>query len=221
MTQLIKTSELPVSKYTQNDKAFTTLVNSEGFLPRLQLYGSSSELVKEDKIGQGQFAIVSGKDTLTILGKEVQCYPISWRFKAVEFGDQIISKYNPDDAEFKRIVDKASGQGLTGAMAGIEFLLYIPDNNVFCTYFMGNASSKREAPNLRAIKDDGQAATIRSKLVKNKKGQSWHAPEVVVCSTPLATPDEAELLEVATKFANPKETEIEPVSPSEKSTRAQ
>lgn len=217
MTALINTSALPINKYAQaGDKAFKNIVNSEGFLPRLQLFGSNSDMVKEDKISMGSFALVTGKDTLNALGKEVQCYPISWRFKAVEFGDQIISKYNPEDPEFIRIAEKADGPGLTGAMAGIEFLLYIPDNKVFCTYFMGNASSKREAPNLRSLQEEGKAATIVSKLVKNKKGQSWHAPLITACSTPLEQPNEAELMDIATKFANPKETEIESVSEAEK-----
>lgn len=217
-TELIPVGELPVAKYV-DDKNFDALAASSNYLPRLQLFTGASSQVQEEKIAQGHFGIVKSKESIIDLHKEVNCIPISYRFKAMRFGDgEVISKYNPNDTEFKRIQSEASIPGQKGCMAGVEFLLYIPQYKEYVTYFMGNVSAKREAPNLRAL--IGKAATIRSNLAKNKKG-TWHAPVVTMCSVPLEAPSLDRLREVSEQFANPKESEIESVDAAQVSGRAQ
>lgn len=210
---------LATAKYA-DDKAFTDIANSSGFLPRLQLYAINSEVVAAGKIQGGAFGIVTRKDNITPIGKSVNCYPLVWRFKAVRFTDDgVINKYNPNDPEFIKIKQDASVPNARGVMAGVEFLLYIPETEQFVTYFMSNKSALAEAPNLRGLLEKGSAATIKSEFTKNKKG-AFYVPLVTACSMPLDMYDVEEAKALSHKFANPKETEVEQASEAEQASNA-
>lgn len=222
-TALMTQGSFPVTKYAGDQKQFEEVAASTAFLPRLQLYGNNNEAVKDGKIPMGRYGVVRAKDIIEDLGDQIDCLPISWRYKAVEYlDDSVITKYNPADPEFKRIKIKADQPGLNGAQAGIEFLLWIPDLKSFVTFFMGNKSSRREAGPLRGFQEAGAAASLKITLATKGKFK-WHAPVITSCSSPLDLPDPEKAMEEANKFANPKETAIESVSKAEQAatSRAQ
>lgn len=193
-----------VSKYA-DDKNFDA-VSSGGFLPRLQLMGSSSNAVKESKINQGHYALVKGKDQIEDLTKEVQVIVLAWRPKALEIGTEtVLSVYNPKSEDFNRIALK-SEESDSGCMYGPEFLVWVPSQKCFATFFMSSKTARREAPQLKGLM--GKAATLKAQLIKAKK-YAWHGPVVTPCSAPLDLPDMEKAREEALKFNNPPESDTE------------
>lgn len=209
-------SNLPVTKFADDEKAVGELTSSSSFLPRIQLFVATSDAVQQGKIPIGHWGLVRG-EAINDLGDALNCWPLSWRFKAMRLGDQIIAKHNPQDPEFQKIAAEAKIPNQQGALAGLEFLLYIPDVDSFATYFMANASARKEAPNLRAL--IGKPTTIESKFTKNAKGK-WHAPVVLACQTPLDEPNMEALQPIIAAFINPKDSGIETATKEETEGRA-
>jgi hypothetical protein len=202
--ELINVSEMGVSKYA-DDKAFESM-SSVSFLPRVQLMGSGSNAVKEGKINQGHYALVTGKDKLDDLTKELPVLVLAWRPKAMEIGaENVISIYNPASAEFKRIAEK-SEEPDSGCMYGPEFLLWVPSSRTFATFFMSSKTARREAPQLKGLM--GKSALLKSQLIKAKKF-AWHGPVVTPCSQPFDMPGMDEVKDQVQKFNNPPENETE------------
>src|SRR4051812_46422766 len=173
------------------------------------LMGSSSNAVKEGKINQGCYGLVRGKDQIEDLTKEVPVLVLGWRPKALQIGkEDILSIYNPASAEFKRIATLAdSGAQDTGCMYGPEFLVWIPSAKAFATFFMSSKTSRREAPQVKALM--GKAALLKAQLIKAGKFV-WHGPVCTMYSQPVSDmPDMAEVTEQVTKFNSPPETESE------------
>lgn len=182
-----------------DDKEFASMVSSTSFLPRIQLFGSNSAAVKEDKISQGHFGLVRNKDTIINLTKEVDCLPVSYHFKAMRIADGEVETVLDHKSELFQEIKELSAEQDSGCMYGVEFLLWIPQGEgEYCTFFLNSVSSRRIAPDLRALV--GKAATLKSHLVKTTK-YSWFAPKVVACSTPFPfLPDQAEIPEIVNKF---------------------
>lgn len=202
-TVLVKLENLPITKYADED--FSAAVSGGGYLPRIQLMTSNSELCKKGKFNVNNYALVRGGEVID-LGKEVDLLVLGWRPKALEIGEVVISVYDTKSQEFGRIAAKSEGKGLTGAMYGPEFLVWLPSLKEFATYFMCNPTSRREAPNVksRMLK----AATLKSTMISSG-GYTWCGPVCVACSTPFAVPDPDAITETLTKFNNPPASEIE------------
>lgn len=196
--------------------AWDSVITAGSYLPRIQLFGSNSNAAKEGKIGMGRFGLVKVKDQIEDLTIEVNCIPICFRFKALRIGaENIVSIFNHLNPEFEKIKSESSVED-SGCMYGVEFLLWLPnvDEGLFTTFYLSSKSSRREAPNLRAL--IGKAATIRSTLVSKGKFK-WHSPVVTACSTPFTNiPDSAEIGKVSTKFLEEKDSALESVSKAEK-----
>jgi hypothetical protein len=211
---LIPISELGGALLTAQDAAFDELITSTAFLPRIQVFGSTSEAVKEEKIGQGRLGLVRSKDDIEDLGKELDCIPLSYRLKAMQIsGDEVISVYDHTSDEFKRIQGE-SEQPNSGAMYGVEFLLYLPQQGEYVTFFLNSKSSRREAKPMRGL--IGKGATVEVVLIKTKR-YSWHAPKVKACSTPfqaqLPIPDA--MGKEIQRFLNPPNSTVEKASKEE------
>lgn len=201
---LIPADSLVPSKY--GDKDFDSIAKGGGWLPRIQLNGSGSALVKEDKIKQGYYSLTTDKETFVDLTNSFDCLVISWRPKAMRIdGETVISVHNPQSPEFEKIVSD-SEQPDSGCMYGPEFLIWVKGPSKFATFFMSSKTMRREAPNLKTL--IGKAATVRSKLIKTQK-YSWHGPVVGPCSTPFDIPALDEIKDQASKFANPSEKSAE------------
>lgn len=202
------TTQLPMSKYV-DDGVLNELATGGGFLPRIQLFGSSSDAVKEDKIGQGRYGLVKGKDEIIDLGKEVNVIPLSLRVKAVLMKDgKVTVRYNPQDPIFQDIKEGFKA-GAAGHMCGPEYLLWIDDQKCFTTFHMASKSAVNASPDLTALVKSQAPATLRVTLAENKKGQKWHVPVISACSTPLDYPPEEDAMREANRFANPHEEKLE------------
>lgn len=197
--------------------AVEAVSQSSSFLPRLQLCGSQSELAKEQKIAIAHFALVYSKDRFDDLGKEVNFLAIAVRAKAMRIdGDSVLSYFKMSDPEFKKIqID--SERPNSGCMYGPEYFIWIPSVEKLATFYFGSTSARREsAPLLDLMKQgDGKlkpaAATTKAKFIKTPRF-SWHAPQILPCTTPLTVPPpEAELREQLAKFLNPSESKVETV----------
>lgn len=203
--------DLPVTQYAGDDKDWTGVISASSYLPRLHLFGGNSDAVKEGKIGVGRYGLVRNKDQIDDLTAVVDVLPLSWRYKAMSMKEeQIVSFYDPKSAGFKDLQARAEIPN-SSCTYGVEFLLWIPSLHLFATYYLNSKTARREAPNLRDILVSKRAASLKVQLITKGKFK-WHGPVVTVCSTPIDLPDPVEMMDQATRFANPKESAVEPVA---------
>lgn len=193
-----------------DDEAFDIASKAGDYLPRLQLLTSNSEKCKDGSFPVNHYALVNGSN-LTDLGDSVDVLVITWRPKAIEMGDEIITVYDPTDAEFERIQVKSDEKD-SGCMFGIEFLVWCAGAKQFATFFMGGKSSRREAPNVKALLR--KAATLKSHLIEGKK-YKWQSPCVTVCSTLFDPPSLEALKKEVDKFNNPPANVVEAADAAE------
>lgn len=205
---LVDPALLGLGKHAQEEKNFSLVSSTSGFLPRLMLFASGSNAVKEDKIKQGNYGIVRGKE-IEDLTREVPFLAFSWRPKALETGgDEVISMFDPNSSEFKRIAAKSEEKD-SGCMFGPEYFIWMPSSQIPCfvTFFMCSKTARREAPMVKALIN--KPGLFKSTLIKNKK-YSWWGPVVTPYSGVVASkPERAELIEQLAKFNNPPESTTE------------
>lgn len=103
-------------------------------------------------------------------------------------------------------------------MYGIEFLVWLPEKQLFATFYLSSKTARREAPNLKGLLKDRKAATVKSNFIK-KGRYSWHGPVVGPCSTPFELPPVADMTAHAERFANPKDSEVESVETAPEEAR--
>lgn len=201
--ELIKfDGENAVSKYSDDDFALATKAGS--FLPRLQLMTSNSDQCKKtDGFPVNHYALVRGKN-LQDLGIEVDVLVVEWRPKALEMGDSIITEFDPNSDEFKRIQDKTDEKD-SNCMFGPEYLVFIPTIMEWATFFMGSKSSRNESGNMRTRLQ--KAATLKGQELSNKNF-TWYSPSVGPCSTPFEVPSQEDIMEQRDTFLNPPEPEV-------------
>ena len=207
-TELAVKSNVP-AKYSAED--FAAVSSTSGFLPRLQLIGSNSELAQTGKMGQGRYAVIHSKDSFEDLGDSVDCVIFSWRPKALSVSEEtVISNFKPESDEFKRIREKSAEKD-SGCMFCPEFLCWVPGAG-FVTFFMGSKTARREAGKMQPLV--GHSATLKAQLISTAKYR-WHGPVILPCSTPIADlPSQEELDQTVDKFVNPPESQVETVEAS-------
>lgn len=176
--------------------------SGSGFLPYLQLFTTKSDAVAEGKIGGGEYGIVRDGN-ITSVGKEFNLIFLTVRARAFQKDDggEIIVVYDKNDPEYERIAGLQAA-GVQGCMTGPEFLVWLPGEETFATFFCGSKTLRREARKFGTFLG-GKAATLRSKLIDNGK-YKWHGPVVTNCSVELSPlPDPADVAEQLEKFKNP------------------
>jgi len=185
-----------------NEEDLLAVAQASGFLPRLQLFGGSSDAVKEGKSGVGRWGLVSGKDQLEDMGPEVDTLVIAGRVKALDVsGEQVVTSYDMKTDTFKDIAARSETAN-SRCMFGPEFLVYVPKVKAFATVFLSSATARREARSLHARLR--KAATFKGQLITGKK-HKWHGPIFTPCTTPFDMPTNEAILDEAKKFLNPKQ----------------
>src|SRR6218665_2074028 len=188
-------------------EADTLAVSTSGaFLPRIKLcQGQATEVLKKKIAHGGNFALIKTKDDIEDLGDEVLMIPLAGRAKALEIGDMIIANFEPNSPEFKRIIEESKVKD-SGCMYGPEFLVWLPDQQLFVTLFLCNPTSRREGGSFNTRLKKG--ALLKSHLIETAKF-SWFGPLCEDYSSPIANlPDLAEAQEQVTKFENEKSSKV-------------
>jgi hypothetical protein len=215
---------VPVVAKFATPENFLDIAKATDYLPRLQLYGSGSDAVKEGKIGMAHYGVVTSKDGPIIdVGTEVEIAVLAWRPKALRIGDQVLAYYNPENPAFKQ-VRLDSEKPNSKCMFGPEYMVWVPKANCFASFHMASKTARREAPKLRALmippEGDGNGlAILKARYIKTPQ-YSWHGPDVSACNTPISPLPDVEKMNVEIgKFANPPEAQIETdVNPSGRET---
>lgn len=181
------------------DDAFETLKNKD-FLQRLQMFGCSSDPVKEGKITGGHWAIVDGEGLID-LGPSVDIIPLIFRPKAIDFtGQKPVAHFDPESDEYKAITTKKG----KGWMHGPSFLVLERSTGSFYEVYFGSVSGRQEAPKLRPFVQQRIPCTLTSRLIK--RDNTYHVPVVRKCSEPFekVPPIETVLEEIAKFMAEKK-----------------
>lgn len=190
-------------------------ISSASYLPRLQLFGSNSEAVKEQKIPMAHYGLVRSKDVIDDLSGVVNVLPISWRSKAMRLNEgDVQTVYNPNHPEFKKIMVESEEKD-SNCLYGPEYLVWLFDQKCFATFLMGSKTARKEARLLKPLL--GKPATLKVKLVSNKS-YKWHAPTIQACSQAYeqsSIPSMDRLREELDRFNSPEETQVETVSVAE------
>ncbi len=185
------------------DDVYDQVSSAGGFLPRLQLFISASEMVKNEKIAMNHYGLVTGKDQVEDLGREVDVLLISWRPRALDASDKSNIRASSDiNSNLFQEIREKSGETNSGCMFGPEYLLYIPKKPKFATVLFGSKSARNEARNAQQY--IGGPCTFKSRLIKTTE-YSWQAMLLTACSTPFDIPDEQTMTDVANEFLTPKE----------------
>lgn len=209
LVKLDDLGNLGIDKHS--DDEWNAAASSSTFLPRIQLLTSNSEKCKTGEFPTNHYALIQDQKH-DDLGNNVDVLLVTWRPKALEVGDAVISVFDPNDAEFQRIQDRSMNEKDSGCMFGPEFLVWVPSVKRFATFFMGTKSARREAGNVKARLK--QAATFGSQKIETKK-YTWFAPQVSACSTPFDMPPRDELMSAVEQFNNPPKNDVEGVKDDE------
>lgn len=183
------------------DDVFNEMAKGFSFLPRLQLFGSNTQACGSGLVQVGTYGLVTGKDKIIQLGKEVDIFAFVWRPKALDMRDleNVIAYHDPKDPEFQEI-QELSGESDSGCMFGPEYLVWVPQLTRFATLLFGNKSARMEAPNLKARL--GKPSTLTVNFVKKSK-YAWHVIVVNECSTPFVMPTPESVKAEVTTFNAP------------------
>lgn len=187
--------------------------NTTIYLPRLQLFGSKSAACAEEKIGIGRWGLVND-DVITDLGVAVDVIILAFRPKALDTsGDTVVNNHDATSETYASIRER-SGVKDSGCMYGPEFLVFIPSEKAFATYFASSKTARRESKKIRPLM--GCGATLKCKLIAPPGSKwKWHGPVVLPCSAPLDVPDLKIIKAEKEKFLNPPVSDIEVVDESE------
>lgn len=203
---------LPANKF--DDDTFDAVATSTAFLPRIQLMISSSGKCKASEFPINHIALIEGSEYID-LGEEVPALMVSWRPKALEIGENIITSYDIHSEQFKRIAEKSEVKG-SQCMFGIEFLVWLPINKVFASAFFGSVSARIEAKKVKGL--IGETIFFGAKKITGRKF-TWFTLTAIKNSAPIELPAVEVLTAAVELFTNPKDSEIESVDEPESKER--
>ena len=183
------------------------------FLPYLQLFGGSSDAVKEGKIPIAHYGTTVGKEkTLKDLGTVISVIPLAWRPKAMNTKTKpVLAFHNPSSNEFLNIRKMADADTKSGCIYGPEFLLWHPTER-FITFLMGSKTARNEAPAIQPFLPsvDGKLSVITlSAVLINGDEHKWHGPKAALSAQTMEAPPADELGQMMHDFLHPKDSVIE------------
>jgi len=203
------------SKYADKT-ALATVTKAGSYLPYMQAMGSNSPEVQRGDMPMGVFALAKGKTKIN-LGKAVIAMLLSWRPKAMQFKPDVLSYFNPNTDEFKKLIVQSDVPN-SGAAYGPEFLMWLPEYNEFTTMFFGNPTGRQESPNMIAALDSGNLfARLNCELIEYKKQKkSYHGTRYYKYDVPVTNlPPNDQLADILNGFNNPPETDNKPAEKAE------
>lgn len=204
--------DMPAGKYA-DEKTHALMATSMGFLPRLTLVASGSNLEKKKVASSGDYVLLQGSDKiLHDFGGQVYLRILDWRPKAMQFKPKPKGFYNPHSPKFKEIEKLAESKipaEKKGNVYGPEYLVYIPAADAIAVMHFNNTSMRMVAGGMK--NNLGKNILLESELIE-KPDYSWFAPVISPYSTPLDFPDgtQERVQQEMTKFRNPPEEQDQP-----------
>lgn len=166
---------------TQDDNIIKSVVSSPNFLTDLVIATGVSKAVKERRVCFPGDLCLGGQVNLQ---QKCQVVPITWRLRAREydnntkkFGDSayFCKDLGSDSSAYDAFVKKAR-PAKVDVTEGVEFLIYLPAQNVFCLYFL--RSTQQNAINqLRMF--PGRLCTISPEAKEGRNG-TWYLTNVML-----------------------------------------
>lgn len=206
MSNEVVTTDCTSLTTTANSDLMSIVNSSSEYLPRVQLQIGNSTACQDGKIDVNHFALIN-EQQYHDLGKTVDIMVIAQRPKAMLIQDkQVVTiTYDPKIVDGKTTgafadIQAMDANGVKGAMFGIEYLIYVPSAKKFATLYMGNKSTRRVS---KAIMERmGRAATLVTKKITTRKGDTYFSTDSIDCSTPFEQPTQEEIAKYVTLFAN-------------------
>jgi hypothetical protein len=191
---------------TEMSTQVESLTKSSDFLPQIRVYGSESAIVKRGQFPMGHFGLYFSSERILDLGTQFDCVVVAFRPRtSIVSGDQPVSFYDVNSKEFQSMKDLALARE-QGYLAGLEYLIWIPEVGKFGLFFMGNPTLRRESANVQAAV--GKAVTLKIKLIETKQ-YTWHGAQCLRCDAQLAIPSLDVLKTEVDKFKNPPTSVVE------------
>jgi hypothetical protein len=215
--EIVVPDDLPTNELLPvpvQDKVAIQEMTAPSYLPRLELFTASKNLVKAGKFAVNNWGIVKAKDRVVDIGKKIHAYPVSWRFKAMNFTDlkKVGSNFDNKSAEFKAWkleAEKKLPQGvLSKYMAGIEFLMCINGFDGLVTYMCASVSQKNNVAELIAFLEARKFVEMDS-YWKVTPDFQFQCPTVKLFEGEFDLPPIADINRVTYKFLNTKVEEHE------------
>lgn len=195
----------------QNDEAMQQAFNASttggGRLPTLKLKTASSDACKEGAINVNHYALES-QSQIRDLGKEPLGLVVSFRAKAIDFGDgsedsTVSSTADINSDEFKRIqAVVASNQPNNHCACGPEFLVYLPEEETYAELYMSSWNAKGlGAEHFFTAMKAGTPIKLGSAMKEGKHGKNFYPVcDQVTTELDLSGTNNKELEEKITAF---------------------
>ena len=203
---LIPADFVSQAKYADS-KTLSVVTSSRNYLPRVQLMGSSSDIVKQGDFPVGSFALIKNK-VHQDLGKEVIMLVLAWRPQATQFKPDVLNAYNPETDLFKKIKARADADSQSSCGYGPNSLVWLPEYEETATFFLSNPTGRNEATNFLGYL--GKTCVVKSELIVGKK-HKWHGPKTYPYEADIKLPNFADqaFIDVKNEFCNPPEASRE------------
>jgi len=206
MTNALANLKVSLPSATSTDMAaFEAVAKGSSFLPRIQLI-TKGKYVDTGKISPGHWGVPQpGGEEIQDLGDKVDVIPFAFRPKAMDVSDReaIVTSYDVNDPEFKRIVAAPKN---TGCIWGPTFLVFERNTQKFYELFFSNASGRSEASKMRPFlpseENEGlPSAASMGIRYKQTKDYGWHVPVITKCTLTFdSIPPGEKILEVIEAF---------------------
>jgi hypothetical protein len=231
--QTVDLNQLP-STQLGTDEQFEQMSRSTGFLGRLQLF-TKGNAIDEGLIPPGTYGIPESDKKIIKLGNSVDILPLARRLKALDLSDKqaIVDNYDAKSDTFKDIAAR-SEETNSNCMYGTSFLVLEKSTGRFLEFFCGTKSTRPIAGDIAVYMTVTQAdidrkkaagadvskmephgvqpCTLKVRLAKNKRGNSWHVPDVQPCTSPFINlPSIESIVDEVKKFLAEKNGGVEVV----------
>ncbi len=191
------TSAGQMEKYNSN--LLFEMTKRGDYLARLALQGSSSDLVKDDKIAKGNYAFITSKESFIDLGPSVDIMPFVWRSLALDISSKPpLAVYDETSPMFMTIMAKSKPGMNLMCMWGPQFLVWIPKIEKFAGLHLNSATNRPCGTMIDELKNKGVTLTWSKRT--NDAGQKWEGIVVNPCTTPFAIPDLGAIKTAIDKF---------------------
>jgi hypothetical protein len=229
----VNLEQLPATQLG-TDEQFAEVARATRFLGRLQLY-TRGNAIDEGLIPPGHYGIPESDKKIIDLGSYVDILPLAQRLKAIDWSDKeaIVTNYDCTSDVFKDIAARSEERD-SGCNYGVSFLIFERSTGRFLEFFCGSKSTRPIAGDIAVFcpltqadidrKEAGGAdvsnmephfaepCTLKVRLARNKRNQTWHVPEPGPCSVPFTNlPDGNSIVSEMQKFLNPAPAEVEVV----------